>query len=253
MNVRCPLLLALMVCGLLLPVTDAARAKQLAPETLNRKMDLLYRATTSKGRMTMKVVTPNYERTLSMEVLSRGQEDTLIRIRSPRKERGISTLKRGTEMWNYLPKIRKTIRIPPSMMMGSWMGSDFTNDDLVKQSSWENDYTVTWAEGAQAGQLCVRSVPREGAVVNWSRVIGCFDAKTHIPLTMSFYDEKNREVRRLTYSDVKNLGGRMVPTKMTLIPLLKKGNKTVVVYDEMAFDLALPDNTFTLTNLRRGR
>ena len=239
---------------MLLPLPQALAKDGIEPAELSKRMDLLYRAETSKAKMMMKVVTPNYSRTLKMTVVSRGLDDTLIRIRSPRKERGISTLKKGNEMWNYLPKIRKTIRIPPSMMMGSWMGSDFTNDDLVKQSSWEKDYDVTWAKDIKRqGELCVRSVPKAGAVVNWSQVIRCFDAALTLPTEMIFYDEKKRKVRTITYSDTKELGGRKVPTKMTLRPLLKDGHETVIVYDDLAFDVELPDNTFTVTNLRRGR
>jgi outer membrane lipoprotein-sorting protein len=245
----------LLLAGVLMfPLMGTAWAGKPDLNTLSRKMDSLYRAKTSKGRMTMSVTTPNYSRTLVMDVMSRGQNDTLIRIKSPRKERGISTLKRGREMWNYLPKIRKTIRIPPSMMMGSWMGSDFTNDDLVKQSSWEKDYTMGWADAsAKPGQLCVAYVPKKSAVVNWSKVMACFSATTLLPQTIVFFDEKKRKVRRLTYSDVRPLGGRNVPTKMTLTPLLKKGHRTVIQYNNMVFDQPLPANTFTLANLRRGR
>jgi outer membrane lipoprotein-sorting protein len=244
----------LLVGLLLLPAPSVLAEDALSPMELSKRMDLLYRAKTSKGRMVMKVVTPNYSRTLKMSVTSRGQKDTLIRIKSPRKERGISTLKKGNEMWNYLPKIRKTIRIPPSMMMGSWMGSDFTNDDLVKQSSWENDYTVSWAKDVKRdGETCVRSVPKPGAVVNWSQVVSCFDSARTLPTVMTFYDEKKRKVRSITYSDIKVLGGRTVPTKMTLKPLLKEGHQTVIIYEDMAFDIELPETTFTLTNLRRGR
>ena len=252
MKVSRPFILVL-VALFILPASQAF-ADRPDPAELSKRLDLLYRAKTSKAKMVMKVVTPNYSRTLKMTVVSRGQDDTLIRIRSPRKERGISTLKKGNEMWNYLPKIRKTIRIPPSMMMGSWMGSDFTNDDLVKQSSWENDYAVSWADDIKrAGQVCVRSIPKPGAVVNWSQVINCFDEAMTLPTEMAFYDEKKRKVRTITYSETKELGGRKVPTKMTLRPLLKDGNETVITYEDLAFDVELPENTFTLTNLRRGR
>ena len=248
--------IALGVMVLVLPALGGqVQAQRPDLKSLSQKLDRLYRAKTSKGVMTMVVETTRYgKRTLTMEVMSRGQDYTLIRIKSPRKERGISTLKRGNQMWNYLPKIRKTIRIPPSMMMGSWMGSDFTNDDLVKESSWENDYTLKWADSeAKAGQLCVQYVPKPSAVVNWSKVISCFGAKDHLPQTAVFYDEKKRKVRRIEYSDVKLLGGRKLPTKMTLTPLLKKNRRTIVIYREMMFNQPIPANTFSIVNLRRGR
>ena len=100
------------------------------PQELSARLDDLYRSSSSHGRILMHVKTPDYERRLEMEVWSRGQDHTLVRIHSPRKERGVATLKKGKEMWNWLPKIKRTVRVPPSMMMSSWMGSDLTNDGL---------------------------------------------------------------------------------------------------------------------------
>ena len=109
---------------------------------LLKEIDELYRSATSISTMKMEIVTPNWQRTLEMQSWTVGMEDTFIRILSPRKDRGVATLKKGNEMWNYFPKINKVIKVPPSMMMGSWMGSDFTNDDLVKEASLVDDYHV---------------------------------------------------------------------------------------------------------------
>jgi outer membrane lipoprotein-sorting protein len=242
-----------LLCVLALALlATTAEAQTVDVAALSKELDELYRSKSSEGTMTMSIKTPDFERELTMKVYSRGMDDTLIRIMSPRKEAGTSTLKRGNEMWNYLPKIKKTIRIPPSMMMGSWMGSDFTNDDLVRESTWEDDYTVTLAKAPPAGQICLEYVPKPDAPVTWSKVVACVDEASHLPDTMDFYDEKDRKARTIAYADVRELGGRTVPTRMTLTPHTKEGHRTVVTYDEMEFDHELPENLFTITNLRRS-
>jgi outer membrane lipoprotein-sorting protein len=222
-------------------------------DRISQTLDRLYRSESSHGTMRMHVKTPNYERELRMEVWTRGMDDTLVRILSPRKERGTATLKKGNEMWNYLPKIKKTIRVPPSMMMSSWMGSDFTNDDMVRESSWQDDYTATMQPKPPAGQKCLEYRAKPKAAVAWDRVAVCVHAEKLYPISQSFYDEKGRKARQMDFSDVRDMGGRVIPTKMTLTPLLedKKGNQTVVVYEDIKFDVPVDDGLFSLSNLRR--
>jgi len=219
---------------------------------LSRMMDELYRADSSQGQISMSVTTPHYDRTISMKVWSLGMDYTLVRIETPRKDKGVSTLKRETEMWNYLPKIKKLVRIPPSMMMGSWMGSDFTNDDLVRESSWQSDYNVT-AGPLSDGKVDLIFEPKPNAPVTWQKVITRVDMEAQLPLYQEFYDEKGRKVRIITFDLVKEMGGRTIPTRMTLTPLLKEGHKTVVVYTELNFGVSLETSFFTKTELKKGR
>lgn len=246
-----------LLCALVLPA--GALAQDTAPEKVDikrvaKKLDNLYRSETSKAVMTMQIVTPDYERTLKLEMTTRGQDDTLIRILSPRKERGISTLKRGNEMWNYLPKVKKVVRVPPSMMTSSWMGSDVTNDDLVRDSSWERDYVVTQVE-APAGEFCLKFVPRKDAAITWSKVMTCFDARLELPKRQEFYDEKGNKVREVVMDQFKKVDGRIMPTRTRVTPLSadKKGRSTVMTYDALSFDMEIPENTFSMANLRRAK
>lgn len=222
-------------------------------DALMRHFDRLYRSDTAHAELTMRVVTPDYERELSMESWSEGLDRMLVRIESPRKERGTSTLKRGNEMWNYLPKIRRTIRIPPSMMMGSWMGSDFTNDDLMRDASWEKDYETKRATEAPEGQICLDSKPRPDAAVTWSRVVSCFERATKLPVLQSFFDEKGRLARTMRFEAPRAFGARTMPSRMVLEPQLKKGHRTEVVYTTLELDVKLPANLFSVTRLRSGR
>jgi len=238
---------------LLLPFLTALAlpAQTVDAEALAEVIDRLYRSDSAHGRMTMTVINPNYERTLEMETWSLGMDYTLVRVLSPRKERGVSTLKRETEMWNYLPKIEKTVRIPPSMMMGSWMGSDFTNDDLMRESSWTEDYSVSASEVVD-GKVTLIFIPRENAAVTWQKVETRVDLDARLPLDSTYYDEKGRAVRRLTFDDVGELGGRTMPLKMTLVPLDEEDRKTIVVYEDMEFDIQLETSFFSKSRLTRG-
>ena len=134
-----------------------ALAQETTPdiETVIKHIDQLYRSETSHAEMEMHIVTPHWERTLAMTIWTQGMSKTFIRITAPKKEQGVATLRIGNEMWNYLPKTNKVMKIPPSMMMGSWMGSDFTNDDLVRESSMLNDYTYQFVTPEDASRRLI--------------------------------------------------------------------------------------------------
>ncbi|PLX42373.1 MAG: outer membrane lipoprotein-sorting protein [Deltaproteobacteria bacterium] len=223
------------------------------PYQISRKLDELYRSSSSRGEMTMTVATKHYTRTVSMKMWSRGLDDTLAVITSPAKERGTATLKRDREMWNYLPKIDKTIRIPPSMMMASWMGSDFTNDDLMRETSWEKDYTISLAQDAPEGAVGLVYIPKPDAPVTWSKVVGYMELDTYLPTSIEYYDEKGRLVREMTFEEPIKMGGRTIPRRVVLTPLSKDklGNSTILLYEKMEFDVPIEDNLFSLSALRR--
>lgn len=221
---------------------------------LLKNIDELYRSDTSNVKIEMDVITPNWSRTLKMELWTKGMHYTFVRIESPRKERGVSSLKRGVHMWNYFPKINKVIKIPPSMMMGSWMGSDFTNDDLVKNSSLVKDY-ATKILHSKSDVIKLELIPKEGTVSLWGKIQILIDAKTKIPLKQEFFDEKGEKIRMMNFLDIKQIGGKTIPTTLELIPLNsgKKGHKTLVRYIKASFDIKIPDSIFTRANLQKRR
>jgi outer membrane lipoprotein-sorting protein len=216
---------------------------------LLRRVDALYRADTGQSRIRMQIVTPNWERTLEMESWSRGQDDTFIRILAPRKDRGVSTLKLGNEMWNYFPKIDKVIKVPPSMMMSSWMGSDFTNDDLVKESSLADDYETTRQD--KDGLIYLTLVPRQQTVTVWGKIEVVVDAASLIPVEQSYYNERGEKVRVMSFHEPRDFGGIMLPSRMEMTPLNKEGYKTVIYYDALSLNVELDDDVFTMRNLKR--
>ncbi len=217
-------------------------------------IDQLYRAESSYALIEMEIVNPNWKRTLRLKAWSEGTENTLIRILEPAKERGTGTLRIGNEMWNYLPKVDKTIRIPPSMMMSSWMGSDFTNDDLVKEFTFAEDYDFRYAEvpNPEAGHLYIECTPKQGRPIVWNRVLLVVDAESLLPVTEKYYDQKDQLMRTMSFSDVKTFDDRSIPSVMELVPHDGKG-KTIIRYLEAEFDKDIPAGTFTTRNLRTFR
>jgi outer membrane lipoprotein-sorting protein len=229
-------------------------AQAVEAEKIVRKMDALYRSDSSEALVEMTVVTPHWERTLKMRVWSRGMKDTFIRILEPKKEQGFATLRLGTEMWDYLPRTAKVLKIPPSMMMSSWMGSDFTNDDLVKEFTFLDDYhfEMTTPEAPRAGLLYVKCVPKEGLPIVWGSVVLAVRQDDLIPVWEKYYDERGALVREITFSDVGSFGGRRIPAVMELVPTTEEGHKTVLRYLEAGFDVRLDPAIFTLRNLQGG-
>lgn len=226
---------------------DDPRAKQIV-----KQMDELYRSNSSEATMEMVITTTHWKRTLKVRSWSRGTKHTFLRILEPRKERGMATLRMENEIWNYLPKTNKVMKVPPSMMMGAWMGSDFTNDDLVKEFTFLEDYrfAMTDVEDPQPGVLYVRCVPKPDLPIVWGHIITAVREKGYLPLWQKFYDEKGTLMREITFSEEKTFGKRTIPAVMTLIPVRKKGRSTVVRYLDARFNIPIPKSTFSLRNLR---
>lgn len=228
---------------------DEARVKALL-----EKLDDMWRADSSHAVVSMRVKTENYERSMKMESWSRGKDRSLVRILEPRKEKGTATLMRGEEMYTYLPKTDRTIRISSAMMSGSWMGSHFTNDDLVKQSRMAEDYTykITF-EGEREGQKIIEIslVPKEDAAVMWGRISVELRTEDNIPVRQRYYDEDGAVVRTMTFSRIKELGGRPLPTVMRVVPAENPDEFTEMVYEEIEFGVDVPDKLFSLNNLKR--
>ena len=211
-------------------------------------MEFLYRGVASRATLTMTVITPRHKRTLKMSSASLGQDYALFRILEPRKESGISTLKREQEMWNYFPKINRVIKVPPSMMMGSWMGSDVTNDDLLRETELIDAYDLSM-KVSESDYLITLS-PKSDTVTVWAKIDYLVDRKAMLPKQQIFYDERDRKIRRMEFSETKDFEGTLLPSRISVIPINKPGYKTVVEYTSLNFDP--PDvkkNMFTRRNL----
>jgi len=217
------------------------------------KLDALYRSTSSIARMDILVVTPRSTRTLKLKAWTRGEDEALVIIEAPPREEGIATLRVGENLWNYLPRIARTIRVPPSMMLGSWMGTDFTNDDLVKESSYRKDFfaKVDRRSDNPAGWWLILDV-KPGIVGRWSR-IEVLITDDWLPVEERHFDRKGRLARTMRFDEVKVLGGRRLPVHMVMTPTDVVGQRTEMRYLEAQFDIALPADTFSLARLERKK
>ena len=188
-----------------------------------------------------------------MQIWTEGMDRTFITIESPKKEAGTATLRKGTEMWNYFPKINKVMKVPPSMMMGSWMGSDFTNDDLVKESSLMMDYDPSLGNPDSSDVYEVVLTPKVETPTVWGKIVATVRKEDLIPLEEVFYDEKGNPMRVMTFRDVKPFDGRRLPAELEIRPLNKEGHRTIIRYLDARFDQDLEEGVFTLRNLRKKR
>jgi len=240
--------------SILAAVAQPAHAMQV--EELIHHIDELWRGETSRANMTMTVKTRRYERSMTLEAWSRGKEYSLVVIREPVKDRGIATLKVIGNIWNYLPKINRVTKVPSSMMSGSWMGSHFTNDDLVKESTYEDDYnsSITF-EGKRDGKLIyeISSLPKPNAAVVWGKVVMEIDQQTLAPYHARYYDEEGVLIRTLTFDRNKTIDGRAVPMRLNLQPEDKPDESTVILYQDIRFGVPLEAGFFSLQNLQKRR
>lgn len=217
---------------------------------LIRDVEQQYHGTSSHALTTMQVRTEHWERTLEMEAWSLGRDYFLVRILEPAKERGVATLKRDREVWNYLPKVDRTIKVPPSMMGGSWMGSHITNDDLVKASHVDEDYTFRLLEEG-ADHWLIECLPKPDAAVVWGKIVYRLRKQPRVPEQVDYYDEEQRKVRELRFADVRRINDRTVPLRLTVVPLDKPGEMTVLHYRDLAFGVPLDQGYFNLRSLQK--
>ncbi len=230
-----------------------------AGEDLDRllnRVDDLWRGLSSEAVMSMKVKTAHYTRTLKMKAWSGGKDYSLVRILSPRKEKGSATLKAVKNIYTYLPKTDRTIRLTSGMMMGSWMGSHFTNDDLVKESRFLTDYNAkTTFKGKREGKevIEIEMIPKPDAAVVWGKLVLLVDQKTELPIYLKFFDEDMKPARTMSYSEVKDFGKRRIPAKLRIIPEDKPEEYTEVFYESLKFDIGLKPSFFSLKQLRKRR
>jgi hypothetical protein len=247
--------LLFLVLGFLLNQAPAeAQEQPLTPKQILDKVDDLFRSQSSHGFATMTVATAHWKRSLSLEMWSKGKEKSLVRILAPKKEKGTATLRSGNDIWNYLPKVKRVIKLPSSMMAASWMGSHFTNDDLVKESRMADDYTfeITFiGEGEGEEIVEVTCHPKPEAAVVWGKVLVRARMKDYIPLFVKYFDEDLRLARTMIFSQISELGGRLIPAMVTMVPEEKPEESTNIHYEKMDYDIDLKDDFFSLRTLQR--
>ena len=244
----------ILVTGWMLLAVFFGRA-QTAREIIQRVDDKM-RGTSNKSEMKMTIVRPDWKREVTMKGWSLGTEYSLILITAPARDKGQAFLKRENEMWNWQPSIDRVVKLPPSMMLQSWMGSDFTNDDLVKESSIVNDYTHDLEQDSVINGASVFKIvltPNPDAAVVWGKVVCFVEKKEYNQLLVKYYDEDDFLVNTMVLSEIRNMGGRILPTKLEMMPADNPKQKTVIEYLDMEFDIGLKGDFFSMQNLKRVR
>jgi len=224
------------------------------PRELLDRVDDVYRGESSRAVVNMRIVTKNWSRSLKLEAFSSGKKHGLLRILSPKKEKGTATLRVEDNVWNYLPKVKRVIKLPSSMMGGSWMGSHITNDDLVKSSRMADDYTyeITFdGERDERPIIEITLLPHKDAAVVWGKVTVEMERPHYLPFRVLYYDEDMQLARTMHYGRNKKMGGRLIPTWFKVVPADEPDELTEIWYDDVQFDIKLADDVFTLRNLRR--
>src|ERR1035438_3936086 len=228
---------------------DCQTAKEIVTKSENN-----IRGLSSVMEMTIQIVRPAWTRSMSLKAWTKGEQYSLSVVTAPAKDAGTVFLKRVREIWNWVPTIERVVKLPPSMMAQSWMGTDFTNDDLVKASSRIDDYThKIVGDSVIEGRKCwkIEMIPLPEAAVVWSKVNMWIDQKDDLELRVEFYDEDGRLVNRLQCSDIRNMGGRTIPSKMEMIPVEKKGQETVITYTNAVFNQPITEDFFTTQNMKK--
>lgn len=219
-------------------------------EIIQRSDDLM-RGKTSAGEFVMETKTPRWTRSISLQSWSEGTTKSFILITAPLRDKGTTFLKINNEMWQYVPKVEKIIKIPPSMMLQSWMGSDFTNDDLVKESSLVDDYSYKLlAEEKNSYQI--ELIPKPEAAVTWAKIIYWVTKDTYVPLKEEFYDEDGALVRVMRFEEITKLADRYFPMRWVMEPQTedKQGHSTTVTIKKIVFDQPLEKNIFSMQALK---
>jgi len=240
---------------IILLLTTLTLNAQTALEIIEKAEDN-FRGTSNIAEVKMTIERPKWTREMTMKSWTVGEEYALILVQGPVRDKGTAFLKKEKEMWNWVPNIEKVIKLPPSMMMQSWMGSDFTNDDLVQNSSIINDYTHEIIGEETVGEyVCykLQLTPKPEAPVVWGKVVSWISKEGYLQLKTEFYDEDEYLINRMEASQVKEMDGRTIPTKMTITPVEDEGNRTTIEYLSMDFDVEIDPAIFSIQHMKRLR
>ena len=220
------------------------------------KADKNMEGESSRSTMSMSIIRPTWERTLEFKNWTKGTEYALTLVTAPSKEKGQTSLKRGNDMWSYLPKIGRLIKLPPSMMSQGWMGSDYTNDDVLKESSMVNDYDHTIiGEEVIEDRDCfkIEMIPHEESTVVWGKLISWVSKDDFLFMKNEYYDEDAFLVRTELGKEIKMMDGRLIPTLLEIIPADEPDQKTVVHIISIEFDVNIKESFFSQQNMKNIR
>lgn len=231
-------------------------AQELTATEIMKKVTNNQQGKTLYSEVTMTIVRPTWTRNIGIKNWSKGSEYSLILITSPAKDKGQAFLKRGKDLWNWIPSIDRMIKMSSSVMGQSWMGSDFTNDDMTKHTSKLEDYTHERDHDETIqGYDCYKITlyPKEEAAVVWGKIVVWITKKDFIEIKSEFYDEDNCLINTYNTYDIKEYQGRKIPSRIEVIPADKPNQKTVLTIHKNEFDKPMSDSFFSQQNMKKIR
>jgi hypothetical protein len=229
-------------------------SKSKKPDEWIQYADDQIRGNSSEGRFSLEIETPEWKRTLEIKAMVEGKDKSIVFIENPPKDKGTGTLRLESQMWNYFPKLKRTITISPSMLLSSWMGSDFSNDDLLKASSLSQDYSHKFLPDEKINgetYKVIENLSKDSAKVLWPRIVFYASAKDCLPRIQKYFDNTKSLVRTMTQSEIKTMDGHQLPTVWVMQSEEKKNQKTTLRYNSMDYDVKFENKTFTLQNLSK--
>ena len=254
MKIRSALIVNILISAV---CSDVLIAQSLTATEIIRKADEKFNGEKSSySAMAMTIIRPAWQRTIEIKNWTLGRDFALALVTAPPKEAGQTFLKRGSEMWSWNPSINRLIKLPPSMMSQGWMGSDYTNDDILRESSVVNDYTheIIGEENIDSRSCFkIKMTAKEDASIVWGKQIRWIDKKDFLVLKAELYDEDGYLVRTETGSDIKIMDGRTVTSKIELVPAEEPENKTLLEIKEIKFNIPVEESFFSQQNMKRLR
>jgi outer membrane lipoprotein-sorting protein len=247
--------LTITLCMLLF-VNQSYCQENLSALEIIKKADEKTRGKTNTSTMDMEIIRPTWKRSVSMKSWGRGMDFSMTYITEPARDKGQVFMKRKTEMWNWMPSIGRMIKIPASMMSQGWMGSDYTNDDILKESSIVFDYThkiVGEEKIENFDSYKIEMLPKEEAAVIWGKVYKWVTKEEYIQIKSEYYDEDDDLVKSDFGYDFKKMDGRLIPSRIEIVPANEEGKKTVLYIKEIKFDVDLPETFFSQQKMKRVR
>jgi hypothetical protein len=245
-------LVMIILAGLRLESPGAAGPQPSATEILE-KVENLHRGPSSHGFMTMDIQTSHWHRVISAEFWTQGQDRTLIKILTPDKEKGTAILRSGAEVWNYLPRVKRLVKLPTSMMSAPCLGAHFNYDDLVKESRLAEDYQVQITfRGSRDNEAVmeITCIPKPGLAVIWGKIIVTVRQSDYLPLSLCYFDDAGHQVRTMAFSDVKKFDGRNLPSRLTVAMTGNPAERTVLTYQDISFRHPVSERFFSPQTLQ---
>ncbi|MDH3532901.1 MAG: outer membrane lipoprotein-sorting protein [Gammaproteobacteria bacterium] len=214
-----------------------------------------WRGVSSESVMTMVIHRPDWERSMTMRAWTKGDEQSLVRVIEPRKDRGNGTLTDDNNMWTYSPKVNRVIKVPSSMMGQSWMGSDFSNKDVARADDIIDEYEHSIISVEESNGITVyeiESIPHEEAAVVWGKEVLKIRAD-HVVVSHSFFDQDGELIKQLESLEIGDMGGRVVALRQRMAKVETPDEWTELRLESVEYDIDLKDSLFTLSNLRNPR